>query len=151
MGFTDLSLSTQNLLLSNHDYLTKWLLFLFLICFSCYYLFYLWGRMGESIYFSVFLGRMFLFFFSIVYLVVSPLTLLLMTPELNFQDFYGVHLILYFVCLGIVILALVGDFFRYGASSLVALVGFNVNDPYAKEVANTFYNNKHFFKWLRRK
>lgn len=151
MVFSDLSLEAQNYLLVNHGYLAKWLVFLVLIFFSCYYLFVMWREQQPTKFFTVVTYRLVFLAFSVGQLVTAPFMLLLMTPEYSFQEFYFLYLILYGVVLTIATFIFLADLLRYGIIGALKLGGLDLGDSNANEVIRALESNKHFMKWGKRR
>lgn len=151
MAFGELSTELQLVLTTNHSYITKWLVFLTIIFLSCFYLFIVWKTHKPTKYVFTAITRMLLFSLSLVYLLVSPLMLLLMTPEYSFNDFYSLPIIFYSVFASIGFILFFIDMMRYGFFVLLRLAGLDIKDDNVNEIARQIENNKHFLKMKRNK
>lgn len=146
MSYDNLSSELQYVLLANHSYMTKWLVFFVLIFLSAFYVFVLWKKHKKTKYVTTAIVRFFIFSLSIVYLFVSPLTLLLMTPEYSFLEFYTLPLMIYSIFVVILLILLFIDFIRYGAFVMLGLAGLDMDDENVKEIVRQMDNSKHFLK-----
>lgn len=149
MSFSTLPAEIQNLLLSSHSYITKWLVFLTIIFLSSYYLGFVWKNHKQTKYISVAIMRFLLFAISITYLFLSPLLILLMSPEHTFFEFYQVPLTIYSIVAAVIFLFGFIDLMRYGIFVLLKMAGLDINDPNVNEIARQLSNSKHFLKLKR--
>lgn len=151
MTFQTLTAELQNILNVNHSYITKWFVFLSLILLSSYYIFVIWKEHKPTKYILVAGMRLFYVSLSFVYLIASPLTLLLMSPEYDFYDFYNLPLKIYGVIASVIFLFFFIDMMRYGIFVLLKLAGLDINDDNVNEIARQIEHNKHFLKFNKRK
>ena len=151
MVFQDLSTELQTVILNSHSYITKWLVFLTIIFLSSYYLFVVWKTHKPTKYVFTAITRMGFFSLSLVYLLASPLIVLLMSPEYSFYDFYNLPLIFYSIATVIGLLLFFVDMIRYGFFVLLKLAGLDIGDDNVNEIARQIENNKHFLKMKKRK
>lgn len=142
MAFSDLALDAQAMVLSNHSYLLKWFVWLLLIFLSCYYLFFLRKEHKETSYFTIGILRVFTSILSFVFLVTTPLTILLMSPEYDFYDFYMIPMSFYSIVLSLMFVFWVIDFFRYAPQVFLQLAGMDMDDPTVSRIAKYIENNK---------
>ena len=150
MAYSDLPLEYQNVILEHHSYILKWFVFLFLVFLACYYLLVSWKNHKPTKFYTIFAFRLLFLALSVGYLVAVPFTLLSMSPEYNFLDFYGFYLIIYQIILWLAGLMLLVDFLRYGFTGALKLGGLNIGDDNVNEIVRTLENNKHFMKFVGR-
>lgn len=151
MSFSELTTPLQTIILENYGYTTKWLIFLLLITLSYYYIFVSWKNHKPSHFYTVVVLRILYLGLSFAYLIFSPFTLLLMTPEYSLYDFYGWHLIFYVIFLSIGGITLFIDFMRYGIIGIIKLAGIQIKDEGSNVITNALRNNKHFLKFAKSK
>jgi len=149
MGFNDLNIGVQNFLLFNHFYLLKWVVFIVLIFLSAYYLLVVWPNHKPTKFFTQAIFRGFFYVLSLGYLLSSPLTLLSLSPEVDFYSFYTIPLVFFGVGFSFLTLLVFLDFFRYGPLVLLQLAKVDVKDSNVKKIARDIENNKHFMRFSK--
>lgn len=149
MGFDSLNVDVQNFLLVNHFYLLKWFVFFILIFLSVYYVFSVWPSHKPTKFFTKAVFRGFFYVLSLGYLLASPITLLSLSPEVDFYSFYKTIMVFYGVGFSFLTLLVFMDFFRYGPLVLLELAKVDVNDNNVKSIARDIENNKHFMRFSK--
>jgi hypothetical protein len=151
MAFNTLSPELQNILLVNHSYITKWLVFLFIIFMSAFYVWGVWPNHKPTNYFTQAISRVFFYCLSVGYLLGSPLLLITMSPELSFLDWYGLPLKFYGVFTSIGMILIFIDIISLGLFYVLASAGLDLSNGRVKDIMNSFENNKHFLKMSTKK
>ena len=149
MAFSDLSLELQNLLLVSHSYTIKWLVFFVFISLSGYYVFFIWKDHEPTSHITVVLFRLFFYGLGCIYLLVSPLSIFLMSPEISFYTFYSLPFIIYLVGFALFLLTVFFDIAKLGIFGMLKLGGLDVGDEGVNNFVNAWRNNKHFFKFKK--
>jgi len=142
MAFYNISYDMQQLFLQDFSNNTKWFIFLVLIGLSILYVFLIHPRQEKTIYWIVAVRRIFFYLGGMSYLLVSPYTILTMSPEYSFFDFMLLPLAVYSVLLSILILACFIDLIKYGVPVLLRYANMDYNDPNVSKVMNMIKNNK---------
>jgi len=147
MSFINLPIDYQNVLLEQHSYISKWLVFFLLLGLSIYYIFFVWKNQDLTRFFSVVAYRLLFISFSVGFLVASPFMLLLMTPSYSFLDFYGVILQFYQIIIIISFVVLFVDFLRFGIIGVLKVGGLDFGDENVNSVVNDIKKSRHFMKF----
>ena len=150
MSFTDLTPELQNILLVNHSYITKWLVFFIFIFLCIYYIFIIWPSHKPTDYFTQAMLRLMLYSVSVVYLVSTPLIILVMSPEYNFYDWYNLYFAIYGIFILISTVLLFIDFIRVGIFYIMSKAGLNIEGTRWQNIISDWENTKHFLKISRK-
>lgn len=146
MPFDTLSVELQNILLVNHSYMSKWLVFLVIIFLSSFYIWEIWPNHKPTIYFTQAIIRVFFYSLAVVFLLVSPMMIINMSPELSFLEWYSLILIFYKILTSIALILLFIDFIRLGIFFVLAKAGLDVSNGHVQDIMQSWDNNKHFMK-----
>lgn len=150
MSFDTLTAELQNILLVNHSYMTKWLVFLVIIFISAFYVWGIWPNHKPTNYITQAIMRVFFYSLAVVFLAVSPLMIINMSPELSFLDWYGMILLFYKVITGVVFVLIFIDLFSLGIFYILGQAGLDLSNGRITDIINSMENNKHFLKMRRR-
>lgn len=146
MSFDTLTLELQNILLVNHSYMSKWLVFLVMIFLSSYYIWEIWPNHKPTNYFTQAFLRIFFYSLSVVFLIVSPMSIINMSPELSFLDWYGLYYKFYWIITSIVFVLVFIDLISLGIFYVLAKAGLDVSNGRVTNIMESWENNKHFIK-----
>lgn len=145
MTFSSLSVDVQNLLMTQFTFFFKFVLLFGFLAFCCFYLFY-WkpNHQKETIFYSIGLLRLFINSVSWFYIIMFPLVLFLMSPELSFSEIQDIFYPFYFILITLIFVGLLIDFMYYLPSLVVRAMGIDTNDKKVKKLYAMF--NKYFRK-----
>lgn len=146
MSFNTLSPDLQNILLVNHSYITKWLVFFVLIFLSAFYVWRIWPNHKQTIYFTQAFLRLFFYAISISFLFVIPITIIGMSPELDFYVWYSLFYKIYGVMISLIFIVALIDFYSLGIFWLLSKAGLDLSDSRINNLLNSWEYNKHFVK-----
>lgn len=130
--------------------MTKWIVFILIVFLSCFYIWGIWPKHKPTNYITQAILRLFFFGLSVVYLAVSPLMLLLMTPEYSFSDFYILPLKIYSIFISILGILILIDMLRLGMFYILSKAGLDVTNERISDIITNIENNKHFLKMKKK-
>lgn len=131
-SFNLLTTELQNVLMYQHEVFVKSVYFVGLLIFSLIYLFYFRPKREKTPFFSVVIVRLFMDAISIVYLITTPILVLLFDPNYAGLDFIFIYFILYTICLSLYLLMVGMDIFRYGIPYMLRMGDIKWDDPKTK-------------------
>jgi hypothetical protein len=135
MSFTNLTTDMQNLLLVQSDQQLKFLFFFFTIVLSAYYLF--WHKKNyekETPFFSLGMLRLVATLFSYIFLLLSPLAFIFLSPQVSFLDLYLPYLWIYLSILAVTLFVVAIDFIYYTPLVFLKWAGIKYDNKYVQKV-----------------
>lgn len=142
MSYSSLSLELQNILLVQHQYISKWFLFFVFSFLSAYYLFGILPCQKKTSSILTVLLRIVYFTSSVGYLFSIPLQFILLSPETNLWSMYSVPLSLYLLFASIFLLVFIIGLLKTGLMGMLNYIGVDTGDT---EVKKQIENIKHAF------
>lgn len=146
MPFDTLPLELQNILLVNHSYMTKWLVFFLIIFISCFYIWGVWPNHKPTNYITQAILRVFFYLLSVGFLLGSPIMIISMSPELAFLEWYNLILVFYSIFTSILLILLFIDLLSLGIFYVLGQAGLDLTNGRISDIINSMENNKHFIK-----
>jgi len=122
--------------LKNFEVFSKLVLYFGLMAYSSIYLFIIQKDQKKTSFFTVGIARMLSFWFSWVLLITSPLSLLLLSPELPASQFYYIIIYPYIIVLTLLIFIASFESFYYIPSLILRIGGLDVGHPRIRKGVN---------------
>lgn len=135
MTFYNLTAEMQSLVQLQADQTFKFIFFFATILLSIYYIFYHKKYVEqETPFFTVGIVRTLVSAFSWMFMILSPLALLLLDPKVSFYDIYTPFLYIYFIILIVVIIVILADFIYYAPQIMLKWSGVKSDNPKVVQV-----------------
>lgn len=144
MAFANLTTTTQNLLLVEYSFFFKATVFFGAVVFALFYLFY-WKNEKEkpTVFYTVGILRLIISLLSWITLIMSPLILLLLSPDYELSLAVGWLIPTYLAFVTIGLITMVIDVFYYLPTVLLKYSGFDMHDP---KINKVYSKVKKYFK-----
>ena len=143
MAFENLSVDMQNILLEEHYLFSKKILIFTLLGLSLFYLLY-WKNQKEKPTPLILLGIFRFVGTGVAYaiLAMSPLFLLFFDPRASFMTIFDTFFSIYGVCLVLLLIILVGNFYFFAPQVLMRMMGMDMKNPRVQEIYTKYFNRK---------
>jgi len=137
MSFTNLSVGLQDIINYNYDTFIKTFMLFFMLGFSVFYLFYYKSHVEKPTPFlAVGIVRVIASAFSFSLLVLSPLALLLLAPQVEASSFYKITVYPYLSLMVLWLFIILVDMIHYLPLLLLRVAGLNKTDKNVNKVYN---------------
>ena len=135
MIFTNLTVTAQNLLITEFSFFYKFIVLFGVLFFAIFYLFY-WKKEKEqpTSFYTVGCLRLIITVVSWVSIFMFPLSLLLLSPQYGLDTFVGWLIPLYLTFIGIGFVTIIVDIFYYLPTVLLKFAGLDISDPKINKV-----------------
>jgi len=140
LSYNDLSVTMQNVISYNSDFMMKFIFISVFLIFSAYYLFYYKPNLEKkTALWSAMLLRIFLTGFSFFGLMFSPFILLMLQPTFSFDSLFTIYGAIYGSLLLVFMFIMLLDFSRWSLILLLKMTGMDVNSE----------SYRNFMRWKR--
>jgi hypothetical protein len=135
--YITLSTTLQDVILYNHYTLLKYLFLFSMLAFSLFYVLYYKNTFERATpFYTVGLIRVIFTSTSWVLIFTTPIWILLLHPNYDFNTFYIVYMSFYAMFMGIGLILMAIDFLYYTPQIMMKFAGFDLDDPNVQKVFN---------------